>query len=222
MFIIPPKIEIKIGEKINRLTILKETEPYFTKGGHKKRMIEVICDCGTIKVVRLEQVRSNNTKSCGCYNLEKSKLTLKTHGLSNTRLYRIWKDMKRRCDIPTRNNYVNYGGRGIKVCEEWYDYTVFHSWAMSNGYEDTLSIERVDNDGNYEPNNCEWITNDKQKLNTRQQREFIAIDPNGKVYESKIIKHFAKEHGLATYCISDCLNGRQLTHKGWTFKHKTN
>lgn len=215
---IPRPYEIKENEIHNRLKIIREVEPHYTSGGNKKRMVEVLCECGVVKNVRLEEVLSGGTKSCGCYNLEKAGKSLITHNLSGTRLHRIWKDMRRRCNNPNRNNYKNYGGRGIKVCEEWNDYATFHEWAINNGYSDELSIERIDNDGNYEPINCKWITMDEQKLNTRQNRKFKATSPEGIVYYDTVIKRFANEHDLKNYCISDCLNGRQHTHKGWKFE----
>lgn len=90
------------------------------------------------------------------------------HNKSNTRLYRIWNGMKTRCYRTYHTSYKNYGGRGIRVCEEWYDdFEVFEKWAISNGYTDNLSIDRIDNDGNYEPENCRWVNSNIQNLNKR-------------------------------------------------------
>lgn len=128
------------------------------------------CLCGTKKPVDAYSLKSGKSKSCGC---------LHKHGFSNERLYRIWKDMKRRCKNPNRKGYKNYGGRGIKVCEEWdKSYLSFREWALNNGYSDELTIERIDNNGNYEPNNCKWIPMEEQQRNTRNN---AMIEINGVV-----------------------------------------
>lgn len=215
----PKKLDIKTGEKYNRLTIINPNAGYHvTSGGNKLRKVTVKCECGTIKDVTLNSIRNGNTVSCGCYNQEKAGTNLVTHNYSKERLYRIWKDMKRRCKNKNRRNYHNYGGRGIKVCDEWdSDYLNFRDWSIKNGYSDELSIDRIDNDGNYEPNNCRWISQQLQLINTSKQKEFIAISPDGKEYRSKVIKTFAEEHNLHRGQVSDCLNGRQLSHRGWKF-----
>lgn len=214
------KIEVIIGDKYNRLTIIEDIGYHVTSGGNKLRLMKCQCECGNITNVTLNQLRNNKTVSCGCYNLEKAGKHLIKHNFSNTRIHRIWKDMKRRCNNPSRKNYCDYGGRGIKVCDEWEsDFMNFYNWAMDNEYSDELTIDRIDNDGNYEPNNCRWITSDKQKSNTRRQREFIAISPEGNQFKVKVQTHFAKEHGLDRRQIGDCLHGRQKSHRGWKFKY---
>jgi len=90
------------------------------------------------------------------------------HGGTGTRLYRIWNGMKSRCNIPSASGYEHYGGRGIKVCEEWFEFSNFKKWAYANGYNDSLTIERADNNGDYCPDNCKWTTWQKQQSNTRQ------------------------------------------------------
>lgn len=89
------------------------------------------------------------------------------HGMSRTRLYRIWYNMNRRCSDPTVDNYPRYGGRGITVCAEWQDFIPFRDWAFLTGYSDELTIDRIDSDGNYEPSNCRWSTTFEQSLNKR-------------------------------------------------------
>lgn len=91
------------------------------------------------------------------------------HGGRNTRLYRCWKGMRNRCYNPNNPKYYRYGGRGIVVCDEWEDFAVFRDWALANGYNDELSIDRIDNDGNYEPSNCKWST-PKEQANNRNYR----------------------------------------------------
>ena len=115
--------------------------------------------CGEDFRTQINNVKNGNTKSCGCHT--------KKHGLKNTRLYNIWSLLKGRVLNPKHKHYNDYGGRGITICDEWLDVQNFYNWAMSNGYSDELTIDRIDNDGNYEPNNCRWTTKTIQSRNTR-------------------------------------------------------
>lgn len=113
-------------------------------------------------------------KSCGCFFDEKKKFGNPKHEKSNTRIYRIWSEMKTRCYLKTCNIYKNYGGRGITICKEWLDdFMNFYNWAMSNGYTDELTIDRIDVNGNYEPSNCRWATNEIQQNNKRNNRIIV-------------------------------------------------
>lgn len=126
------------------------------------------CSCGNIKWIRKSSLLSGCTKSCGCLRKE----ITRTHGQHGTRLYNVWKGMRQRCNNPNNERYNDYGGRGIKICDEWNDFSNFSKWANEHGYHEGLSIDRIDNDKGYSPQNCRWATILAQNNNTRNCRKF--------------------------------------------------
>ena len=143
-----------------------------------------LCSCGNECNVTLGSLTSGNTKGC-------QKCKNQTHGHSKSRLYRIYTNMKRRCYNPHFNHYEQYGGRGIKVCDEWvHDYIAFEKWAIDNGYSDNLTIDRIDVNGNYSPNNCRWATRKQQGLNRRTN---VIVEING---VSKTLKEWSESSGI--------------------------
>lgn len=130
------------------------------------------CDCGAIIYRRVSTVikskKEGKISHCGCAN------ALKTHGLtkSNKHLNWVWSAMKQRCGNPNCKDYHNYGGRGISMCQDWMDFNKFHSWAVSSGYRRGVTIERIDVNGDYVPENCKWIPNDKQALNRSNNKRY--------------------------------------------------
>lgn len=159
------------GKRFGHLTVIKRSGTQTYPCGQKKTTWECKCDCGNTTVVTGGALRSGKSKSCGCSGGRYMKATM-THGETNTRLYAIWCGMKSRCSNPHRKAYIDYGGRGIKVCPEWSDYKVFHDWAISHGYDDSMSIERKNVNGNYCPENCIWIPRAKQADNRRSSLMF--------------------------------------------------
>jgi hypothetical protein len=154
------------------------------------------CECGVIKTIRSDSLVSGNTTSCGCLKIIQNGINFKTEYRKNnatrickTRLYKTWQLMNNRCYNKKTPGYIKYGARGITVCEEWQRQTkfdTFKNWALKNGYNDTLSIERINNNGNYEPENCKWSTN-KEQCNNR--RSTVKITMNG---QTKSVKQWCE------------------------------
>lgn len=167
------KLELK-GKKYGRLTVIKECETKIRKKYDKNIYWICKCTCGKETIVPATKLVSGHTKSCGCYQREKAALCNSTHKETKTRLYIIWQGIKRRCTNLNSNNYKNYGLKGISICEEWKEnYLAFKHWAKKNGYSDSLTIDRIDSKGNYEPRNCRWVSQKVQQNNRSNNRYII-------------------------------------------------
>lgn len=171
-----PELKDLTGKCFGRWRVLRRDPDYITKSGFKFTAWACECSCGTKRTVLANALLSGRSTSCGCYHSEKQKDVARnnfsTHKESKTRLYQIWNAMRERCNTPSASNYMNYGGRGITLCDEWNDYSTFREWALVNSYTDNLSIDRIDVNSGYSPNNCRWVDRIKQANNCRTNRYF--------------------------------------------------
>lgn len=183
------------GQRFGRLKVIKRAKR------KKNRQVMWICkcDCGNIKEIVGVSLRNGDTRSCGCYRRECELKNLSqnwgkaliTHGLSKTKLYRVYTDMKNRCNNTKCKAYKDYGQRGIKVCDEWQeDFMSFYNWAIKSGYKDELSIDRIDNNKGYSPDNCRWATKRQQANNTRLTKKVTILG------ETKTFYEFEKQYGI--------------------------
>jgi hypothetical protein len=151
------------GQKFNRLTAIKRVE----NSSNGKVQFECLCDCGKAVVVSSTNLKSGNSKSCGCLNIESASRTKKIHGLRHSSEYNTWRSMKDRCYRHTNNRYQHYGARGIVICERWLNSFENFYTDMGPKPDPTFTIDRIDVNGNYEPGNCKWASKSEQRLNVR-------------------------------------------------------
>ena len=180
------KFQDLTGEVFGRLTVLERD-----KNQGRRTMWKCRCKCGNIVSVRAENLKSGNTKSCGCYSDENRHIAHKKHGMSNTKLFSVFNTMKSRCFNKNCYEYDIYGGRGISICSEWLnDSSSFFRWALDNGYSEGLSIDRIDTNGDYCPENCRWVDSFTQANNTRKN---IYITYDG---ETNTLKEWSRILGI--------------------------
>ena len=175
------------GQKFNRLTVIA---PAFSDKSGKWHWL-CSCDCGNKTIVNGTALRAGKIKSCGCLRVEFGKRG--THQMRNSKLYPIYDSMKRRCYNLNNKGYKNYGGRGITVCDEWIlDSPSFFSWALENGYKEGLTLDRVNNDGPYSPENCRWATYKEQCVNKRSNHWITFNGETKTVSQWVAITHISK------------------------------
>ena len=189
-----------IGQKYGRLTVTG----FVHKG--KKWYWECTCECGNSIITQAYLVRNGHTSSCGCLQRERASEASLVHGQTNSRLYRIYNGMKNRCYNQKQQGYENYGGRGITICEEWLkSFTAFEEWSLSHGYADDLSIDRIDNNGDYSPKNCRWVTRTEQNENTRRNHLVTIGD------RTQPLSAWVRELGLNYHTVSFRIHQKHMT-----------
>ncbi|MGH9931002.1 MAG: hypothetical protein ACREA9_17480 [Pyrinomonadaceae bacterium] len=200
------RIEVKAGDQYGRLTVIREVEPLLRQNGWLRRRVECRCECGTTATTLLDSLRKGQTQSCGCLHRERAKGHPCTHGHARKNdplrvLYRVWSGMIGRCETPSAGGYDRYGGRGIGVCDEWRrDPAAFIAWALLNGWQRGMHIDRINNDGNYCPGNCRFVP---PKANARNKRSNRAITFNG---ETLLLVEWAEKLGIPYDALNQRIN----------------
>ena len=190
-----------IGQRFGRLVVTKR---YLNSYTDKTRWL-CVCDCGKETVVFGTNLTRGLTHSCGCLNKEITRSRFSKHHLSEHKLHQVWSDIKKRCTNPNHKSFDIYGGRGIKVCDEWQtDFKAFYDWAMRHGYQDGLTIDRIDVNGDYCPENCRWADKLTQANNCRTNHR---LTYNG---VTKSIAEWAREIGVSDSVL------RHRIRKGWS------
>lgn len=187
------------GSRFGRLVVIRRGEDYVSPKGYVAVNWVCQCDCGNQTVVRGCNLKSGASTSCGCERVDHP--NRRTHGQKNTRLYQTWKGMKDRCYRENNASWPEYGGRGITVCDEWRDsFEAFYDWSMKNGYNDSLTIDRVDNDAGYGPDNCRWVDTVSQQNNKRNNH---IIEFNG---ERHTMAEWSRISGVEYHKLKDRIN----------------
>lgn len=183
----PAKEEV-IGNKYGLISVIADAK---REENSNCRRVLGKCDCGTVKTFRLSQLKRSKNANCGCYKREQFIHRQTKHGDAKKRLYKIWHGMRSRCYNENDTKYELYGGKGIKVCDEWInDFKAFEKWSSENGYSENLTIDRIDSNKNYEPSNCRWADIIIQNRN-RKNCWYITI--NG---VTKLAIDWAKENRI--------------------------
>lgn len=185
--------KISVGDVFTRWTVIEKGLP--NKWGYTTWICR--CSCGTVKTIAQSELLQGRTKSCGCYRKDSARKQHTVHGGNKERLYEVWHGMKKRCSPANKDKYPSYAGRGIAVCEEWSDsYECFKRWAVKNGYNEEAAynectIDRIDVNGNYCPQNCRWV-NMKAQCNNRRNTIYLTLNN-----ETKSISVWADEVGIS-------------------------
>ena len=191
------------GKRYGRLTVTGFSRCEKVSSSQYRYYWNCLCDCGTEKEILVNSLRSGATRSCGCLCKERH---IKKHGMSTTRLFWVWHGMMERCSNKKSLSYKHYGGKGIQVCDEWKDSTAFIKWALENGYKDNLTIDRIDSNKNYEPDNCRWV-GWKVQANNTSRNHYLTI--NG---ETKTLAQWSEFYGVPYKYV------HKRVSLGWTYE----
>ena len=203
------------GNTYGRLQVIGRNSKKDTSGS--RSYWDCVCECGNTVIVHRANLTSGRTQSCGCLHREIAVTSGTKHKGFGTRLYRIWTNMHTRCTNPKNKNYARYGGRGIQVCSNWSNFEPFRDWAMSNGYDESLTLDRKDNNGNYCPENCQWTTQKRQANNTRKT---LLIEWNG---EAKPLSDWSEQLGIPRQALRKRIRNRKWSvEKAFTTPLKNN
>lgn len=203
-----PQLKDLTGLRVGKLMVIGRGEDKIAKSGKRLVQWECMCDCGRKTLVTTGHLQGEHTQSCGCMRKiacgKMGKATF-VHGKENTKLYHTWMCMKSRCNNAANKRYRAYGERGIKICREWAEsFTAFRDWALANGYRDDLTIDRIDVNGNYCPENCRWATLIEQANNKRNNHRIAAMG------EEHTVAEWSRIMGISANVIH-----ARLRH-GWT------
>ena len=213
---------------LERFGRLRKIGPFGKVNYHLKTLC--ICDCGKFTIVYDFCLYNGNTRSCGCLQREAAVKVGKgkrIHGITHTKFNKVWKGIKQRCYNPNNNDYNLYGARGIKVCRRWHEFLNFKEdmhlkyiiRCLLFGERDT-TLDRIDNDGDYTPENCRWASVHTQVRNSRRIKPFVGTRISDGYSDNGLVQvDFAGKYGLSNSKICSCLRGYQKTHKGWRFSY---
>lgn len=195
-----------IGQKFGRLTVVDFDKEKIYKDGNKYTTFCCICDCGNQSSVVGYRLLSGGTKSCGCLQREAVSKLNKSHGETKSRLHNIWCRMKQRCYNKNATDYKYYGGKGVGICQEWFSsYQAFRDWSLENGYDETLTIDRIDSGKDYSPDNCRWVD---RKMQTKNRSITRLLTFNN---ETLTIGEWAERIGINSKTIA-----KRIDVLGWT------
>lgn len=200
------KLKDLTGKRYGRLVVIGRDKDYISPTGRKIVRWKCQCDCGNTVSTTAIHLTNGDTLSCGCYGTERRRKSISSRNLrhekSRTRIYHLYQNMKYRCYNSGAANYSAYGGRGIRICDEWLGengFENFFNWSISNGYRDDLSIDRIDVNGNYSPENCRWADEEVQHNNTQRS---VRLTLEGR---TQTAAQWAKELGVDRHTIYDRL-----------------
>lgn len=203
-----PTINDLTGMTFGRLTVRSRTSDQVSPSGRHRTKWICECSCGNTVSVLAENLNSGRTTSCGCYRADKNRDKFGTHLDTHSKLYGVWCSMKARCYNPNSTYYKRYGGRGIGICSEWKDsYETFRTWAISSGYHDGVSIDRIENDSGYSPSNCRWVGSVAQANNRSSNKIFTY---NGETHN---LSEWAKLRGINYKTLHN-----RIFAAGWDFE----